>query len=180
MDEIGRGTSTFDGLSLASAICHELVQPIRAFTLFATHYFEVTQLAGLLKEAVNVHVSAAQDRDKIVFLHEISEGPANQSYGIAVAKLAGVPARVVQRAKNYMKELERRDSMSSGDMPDLFTSVRLAEEARKPAELTDRQKALIAAAESILAVDVDSLTPREALERLYDLHQRALEASTLQ
>lgn len=180
MDEIGRGTSTFDGLSLASAICHELVQPIRAFTLFATHYFEVTQLAGLLKEAVNVHVSAAQDRDKIVFLHEINEGPANQSYGIAVAKLAGVPARVVQRAKNYMKELERRDSMSSGDMPDLFTSVRLAEEARKPAELTDRQKALIAAAESILAVDVDSLTPREALERLYDLHQRALEASTLQ
>ena len=93
---------------------------------------------------------------------------------------AGVPARVVQRAKNYMKELERRDSMSSGDMPDLFTSVRLAEEARKPAELTDRQKALIAAAESILAVDVDSLTPREALARLYDLHQRALEASTLQ
>ena len=82
-------------------------------------------------------------------------------------------------AKNYMKELERRDSMNAGDMPDLFTSVRMAEEARKPAELTDRQKALIAAAESILAVDVDSLTPREALERLYDLHQRALDASSL-
>lgn len=179
MDEIGRGTSTFDGLSLASAICHELVDPIRSFTLFATHYFEVTQLAGLLKEAVNVHVSAVEDRDKIVFLHEIGEGPASQSYGIAVAKLAGVPARVVQRAKNYMKELERRDAHNPDNLPDLFTSVQEAEEARKPAELTERQKGLLHVSESILAIDLDSLTPREALDRLYDLHQKALDASSL-
>lgn len=179
MDEIGRGTSTFDGLSLASAIAHELVEPIRAFTLFATHYFEVTQLTGVLKEAVNVHVSAVQDRDKIVFLHEIQDGPANQSYGIAVAKLAGVPTRVVNRAKSYLAELEKRDLSNPDHLPDLFTSARMAEEAKKPAELSERDKAMIETTEALLAVDVDSLTPREALDLLYDLHARAADASTL-
>mgnify|MGYP000119813883 CR=1 FL=1 len=95
MDEIGRGTSTFDGLSLAAAIAQELVQKTRSFTLFATHYFELTRLAQELREVANVHVAAAQGSAGIVFKHEIKEGPASKSYGIAVAQLAGVPAPVV-------------------------------------------------------------------------------------
>lgn len=104
MDEIGRGTATFDGLSLAGSIAQELVETTRSLTLFATHYFELTQLAANLKEAANVHVSAAQTRSKIVFLHEIEDGPASRSYGIAVAQLAGVPTPVVRRARRHARQ----------------------------------------------------------------------------
>ena len=120
MDEIGRGTATFDGLSLAGAIAQELVETTRSLTLFATHYFELTQLAVNLKEAANVHVSAAQTRSKIVFLHEIEEGPASRSYGIAVAQLAGVPAPVVRRARAMLTKLENREAAIDSPQADLF------------------------------------------------------------
>lgn len=91
MDEVGRGTSTFDGLSLAWATAEHLAREIRCYTLFATHYFELTQLADELQHAVNVHLTATEHDDSIVFLHNVHDGPASQSYGLQVAKLAGVP-----------------------------------------------------------------------------------------
>ena len=106
MDEIGRGTSTFDGLSLAWAAAIHLVRQVRAFTLFATHYFELTQLPENFSQAVNVHLDATEYNDHIVFLHTIQEGPANRSYGLQVAKLAGIPAAVIAAAKRKLAELE--------------------------------------------------------------------------
>lgn len=176
MDEIGRGTATFDGLSLAGAIAQELVESTRSLTLFATHYFELTQLASRLKEVANVHVSATQTKSRIVFLHEIEEGPASQSYGIAVAQLAGVPGPVVRRAKAMLAKLESRERESASPQPDLFgehlyfeepNHVPLIEEA--PAEDPQRRAFIDLCAE----LDVDSLSPREALAKLYEIGQKA-------
>jgi DNA mismatch repair protein MutS len=168
MDEIGRGTSTFDGMALAAAIARALVEANRCFTLFATHYFELTQLAQRLPEVANVHVAAAQARGKVVFLHEVREGPASQSYGLAVAQLAGVPPEVVRRARALLAQLEAR---AAGNEPqlDLFAkadgAAPQAEVAIEPAtdELRDR----------LAAVDVDALSPREALALLYELKRLA-------
>src|SRR5690606_5542048 len=109
MDEIGRGTSTFDGLALASGIATQLHDKTRAFTLFATHYFELTELPAKAKAAVNVHVGAAESGNDIVFLHEIQPGPASRSYGVQVAKLAGMPAAVLHHARHTLEALEARD-----------------------------------------------------------------------
>ncbi len=106
MDEIGRGTSTFDGLSLAWAIGHHLAEQIRAFTLFATHYFEMTELPTLIPEAANIHLDAMEYGNSLVFLYNVQEGPANRSYGLQVAQLAGIPNDVVQKAKMKLAELE--------------------------------------------------------------------------
>jgi DNA mismatch repair protein MutS len=167
MDEIGRGTSTFDGMALAAAIARALAETNRCLTLFATHYFELTQLAQWLPEVANVHVAAAQARGKVVFLHEVREGPASQSYGLAVAQLAGVPPEVVRRARTLLAQLEER---AAGQQPqlDLFAgdAASVAEEvAVEPAadELRDR----------LAAVDVDALSPREALALLYELKSLA-------
>jgi DNA mismatch repair protein MutS len=165
MDEIGRGTSTFDGMALAAAIARALVEGNRCFTLFATHYFELTQLAESLPEVANVHVAAAQARGKVVFLHEVREGPASQSYGLAVAQLAGVPPEVVRRARALLAQLEERAAGSQPQL-DLFapaaggTTVE-AEVAIEPPtdELRDR----------LASIDVDALSPREALALLYEL-----------
>lgn len=108
MDEIGRGTSTFDGLSLAWACAHFLAQGVRAFTLFATHYFELTILEEEMSTVKNVHLDATEHGDKIIFLHTVQPGPANQSYGIQVAQLAGVPRSVIQYAKQKLQELEQQ------------------------------------------------------------------------
>ena len=102
MDEIGRGTSTFDGLALASGIAAHLHDKTQAFTLFATHYFELTEFPAKHHCAVNVHVSAAESGADIVFLHEIQPGPASRSYGIQVARLAGMPAGVVNHARHAL------------------------------------------------------------------------------
>ena len=107
MDEVGRGTSTFDGLSLAWATAEHLAREIRCYTLFATHYFELTQLADELQHAVNVHLTATEHDDSIVFLHNVHDGPASQSYGLQVAKLAGVPQDVIRNAKTQLSHLER-------------------------------------------------------------------------
>ena len=181
MDEIGRGTATFDGLSLAGAIAQELVETTRSLTLFATHYFELTQLAINLKEAANVHVSAAQTRSKIVFLHEIEEGPASRSYGIAVAQLAGVPAPVVRRARAMLTKLENREAAIDSPQADLFGDGLFFEGQTSSAAVLEApaepDPALREFAEAVAGLDVDSLTPREALAKLYEIREEAVKAA---
>jgi DNA mismatch repair protein MutS len=165
MDEIGRGTSTFDGMALAAAIAHELVERNRCYTLFATHYFELTQLAEALPEVANVHVAAAESRGKVVFLHEVRDGPASQSYGLAVAQLAGVAPAVVRRARGLLVQLEER---AAGARPqlDLFTSAGpMSAAAVDPANDPVRER--------LAAIDLDSLAPRDALALLYELKDLA-------
>ncbi len=123
MDEIGRGTSTFDGMALAAAIARELVEKNRSMTMFATHYFELTQLAEQHPEIANVHVAAAEANGKVVFLHEVRDGPASKSYGLAVAQLAGVSGAVVRRARSLLAQLEER-ALGKRPQLDLFASTR--------------------------------------------------------
>ena len=176
MDEIGRGTSTFDGLSLAGAIAKELASASKSYTLFATHYFELTQLAAQIPEVANVHVSARETNRGVVFLHDVKEGPANQSYGIAVAELAGIPSSVTRRARAMLAEIEERTAVKS-DQLDLFS---VEEPAPAPAAATQKSLASEALTEEIGNLDVDGMSPREALEALYAIKEkarRALEAS---
>ncbi|HEX3914542.1 MAG TPA: DNA mismatch repair protein MutS [Steroidobacteraceae bacterium] len=167
MDEVGRGTSTFDGLSLAWACAAFIATKIRAFTLFATHYFELTSLAGEAPAVANVHVEAVEHGDRLVFLHSVKEGPANQSYGLQVAALAGIPKSVTNQARRYLTELEReRDALRSysspqGELP-LF--------APAPAPVP-QPAAASAALEALRAADPDGLSPRDALELLFRLRQ---------
>ena len=164
----------------AGAIAQELVENTRSLTLFATHYFELTQLAATLKEAANVHVSAAQTRSRIVFLHEIEEGPASQSYGIAVAQLAGVPAPVVRRARAMLQKLESREAATNSPQADLFGDGLLFEktvEDTHPADIVEENPQLRAFANAMADLDVDSLTPREALAKLYEMREEALRLS---
>ncbi len=157
LDEIGRGTSTFDGLSLAHAVAAELARNIRALTLFATHYIELTQLPEQFPAIRNVHVEAVEYRDHIVFLHRIKPGPANQSYGLQVAALAGVPATVIQAARHKLAELER---MAPPVQPDLF--------APPPASLPT-PATVHPALQLIRDSDPEQLTPRAALDLVYQL-----------
>lgn len=179
MDEIGRGTSTYDGLSLAAAIAEALVSSTRSLTLFATHYFELTELSSRLREVANIHVSASQSRSGVVFRHQLEEGPASRSYGIAVAQLAGVPAPVVRRARQYLASLEARERARQAAEPDLFADLLHAPEPEPefpPAddpEAEARTEALCAFAREVADKDLDSLTPREALAWAYDLASRA-------
>ncbi len=141
MDEVGRGTSTFDGLSLAWACAAFIANKIRAFTLFATHYFELTSLAGEAPGVANVHVEAVEHGDNLVFLHSVKEGPANQSYGLQVAALAGIPKSVTAQARRYLTELEReRDALRSiGLAARRAAAVRRAPEAAaQPAARANR------------------------------------------
>ena len=126
MDEIGRGTSTFDGLALASGIAAHLHDKTQAYTLFATHYFELTEFPAKHHAAVNVHVSAAESGADIVFLHEIQPGPASRSYGIQVARLAGMPAGVVNHARHALNALETQQTLSR-EQVDLFAPPPAAE-----------------------------------------------------
>ncbi|MGB4928190.1 MAG: DNA mismatch repair protein MutS, partial [Giesbergeria sp.] len=157
MDEIGRGTSTFDGLALAGSIATQLHDKTRAFTLFATHYFELTELPAKARHAVNMHVSAAESGSDIVFLHEIAPGPASRSYGIQVAKLAGMPAAVLNHARHALEALEARAGEGKLQV-DLFAPPP-APEMLAPS----RVEAALA------ALDPDKLSPREALDALYQL-----------
>jgi DNA mismatch repair protein MutS len=149
MDEIGRGTSTFDGLSLAWACADYLAKETKAFTLFATHYFELTTLADEQKIIANVHLDAMEHGDKIIFLHAVKDGPANQSYGLQVASLAGVPRSVIDKAKTKLRHLEdkaylEQQAESGNNQLDLFTgtishpAISLLEESN-PDELTPKQ-----------------------------------------
>ena len=169
MDEIGRGTSTFDGLSLAGAIARELAVTTKSYTLFATHYFELTQLATEISEVANVHVSARETNRGIVFMHDVREGPANRSYGIAVAELAGMPASVTRRARAMMAEIEARSAVSDSQL-DLFA---VDAPDPLPAEESASAKAARLFAEEVSMLDVDDLTPRNALALLYTLKEKA-------
>jgi DNA mismatch repair protein MutS len=157
MDEIGRGTSTFDGLALAGGIAAHLHNKTRAFTLFATHYFELTEFPAQHHAAINVHVSAVESGANIVFMHQIEAGPASKSYGIAVARLAGVPGAVVSHARHALGALEAQQIEARAQV-DLFAAP---PEAPAPEE----SPALKALAE----IDPDTLSPREALDALYRL-----------
>src|ERR1051325_2283542 len=126
MDEVGRGTSTFDGLALAWAIARHLVERNRSLSLFATHYFEMTRLALEYKEVKNVHLDAVEHKDTVVFLQAVEEGPASQSYGLQVAALAGVPKDVIRRARKYLELLEE-SAVGRGGQDDLFAKGKAVE-----------------------------------------------------
>jgi DNA mismatch repair protein MutS len=167
MDEVGRGTSTFDGLSLAWACAAFIANKIRAFTLFATHYFELTSLAGEAPGVVNVHVEAVEHGETLVFLHSVKEGPANQSYGLQVAALAGIPKSVTTQARRYLTELEReRDALRTSTSPQGELPLFSAAPAPPPA-----QSAESPALEALRALDPNSLSPRDALDLLFRLQQ---------
>jgi DNA mismatch repair ATPase MutS len=152
MDEIGRGTSTYDGLSLAWACAVHIGKHVRAFTLFATHYFELTSLPSDIDGCVNVHLDATEHGDQLIFLHSVKEGPANQSYGLQVAALAGVPPKVITAAKKYLRELEQRSEAAHGP------------QAQQQLMLMPPQEAVNSPALDALAnLDPDTMSPREAL-----------------
>jgi hypothetical protein len=160
MDEIGRGTSTFDGVALAFAIARHLIEKNRAWTLFSTHYFELTRLAQDYPVCANVHLDAVEHGHKIVFLHAVEEGPASQSYGVQVAALAGMPPAVVREARRRLTLLENRE-VGSLNQPDLFASAPALPEPPHPA------------LDALRDVNCDELSPREALDKLYQLHKLA-------
>ena len=156
MDEIGRGTSTYDGLSLAWACAEYLANKLQSYTLFATHYFELTQLAENMPELANVHLDAVEHQETIRFMHAVQEGAANKSYGLQVAQLAGVPRSVIQRAKHKLAELENQPAI------DVQSQVR-----------QERQLDLLDAVDelriSLKQINPDDLSPKQALEYLYQL-----------
>jgi len=161
MDEVGRGTSTYDGLALAQACAVQLAAQNRAYTLFATHYFELTELAAQYEGIANVHLDAVEYDDQLVFMHAVKEGPANRSFGLHVAALAGVPKHVITRAQGYLRALEQQHTLRDAGAP--------AQENPAP------QLGLFApplpspAEEALRALDPDTLSPRDALETLYKL-----------
>ncbi len=165
MDEVGRGTSTFDGLALAWAIAKHLIDTTRSFTLFATHYFELTQLPEVHSSAANVHLSAVEHKDKIVFLHAVEAGPASQSYGLQVAQLAGVPQAVIRAARKHLASLEA-GSMQVTPQFDLFADpgvTALADDDAHP-----RPSAI---EDALATINPDTLSPRDALDALYRLKE---------
>jgi DNA mismatch repair protein MutS len=163
IDEIGRGTSTFDGLALAWAIARALAQDNRSLTLFATHYFELTALPSELEGCANVHFDAVEHRDGIVFLHAVAEGPANRSYGLQVAKLAGVPADAIRQARAYLARLDRFSTRRDAH-GDLFAPGVPSEPA--PSQVS-------AALDRLASLEPDALSPREAQAALYELKRLA-------
>ncbi|HEY7840325.1 MAG TPA: DNA mismatch repair protein MutS, partial [Gammaproteobacteria bacterium] len=154
MDEIGRGTSTGDGLALAWACAAYLARELRALTLFATHYIELTALPEQIEGAANVHLDAVEHGDKIIFMHAVKDGPADRSYGLQVARLAGLPAAVLEQARIRLRETDDR---GSADAPvaqaDLFAGSRQILEA-------------------LAAADPDRMSPRQALDLIYQLRSR--------
>ncbi|WP_407276277.1 DNA mismatch repair protein MutS [Halothiobacillus sp. DCM-1] len=164
IDEIGRGTSTFDGLALAWAVAEHLLRHNRAYTLFATHYFELTQLPESFPTAHNVHLDAVTHRDELIFLHSVKPGAASQSYGIKVAALAGLPKEAIRRAGQLLKQLEAQAPVARSPSPQL--------------SLFDLPEPPVAAPEphpligEIAALQPDELSPRAALDLIYQWHRR--------
>lgn len=165
MDEIGRGTSTYDGLALAWAIARHLIERNACYTLFATHYFELTQLAVEFKQVANVHLDAVEHKDRIVFLHSVEEGPASRSYGLQVAQLAGVPGAVIRSAKKRLADLEAAAAAQVAQ-GDLFAGSSAA--SHEPAAPEPHP-----AVDMLRDCDPDALTPRDALDLLYRLRELA-------
>jgi DNA mismatch repair protein MutS len=172
IDEIGRGTSTFDGLALAWAIAHALAERNRSLALFATHYFELTALPAEVDGCANLHFDAVEHAEGIVFLHKAEEGPANRSYGLQVAKLAGVPATVVRRARDYLTRLDKF-SAGGGPQADLFAPIGVVPDGASESGTGSRADATAsdALAAQLAALDPDAMTPRDALAALYELRK---------
>ena len=163
LDEIGRGTSTFDGLSLAWSFAEYLANEKKAFTLFATHYFELTSLPEKIPSIVNVHIDAIEHGDSIVFLHSVKEGAANQSYGLQVAQLAGVPKIVIAQARKKLRQLEQDSLTNQREGKTLPLALSFPPETNRIDEETEQLK------QAINEIEPDELTPRQALEALYQL-----------
>ncbi len=168
IDEIGRGTSTFDGLALAWAIAHQLAEKNRSLALFATHYFELTALPAEIEGCANLHFDAVEHANGIVFLHAAEEGPANRSYGLQVARLAGVPAEAIRRAKSYLLRLDKFNAGATAQA-DLFAPIGVTTDGSEPpmSALTDAD----AITSHLANLDPDAMTPRDALAALYELHK---------
>ncbi len=181
VDEIGRGTSTYDGLSLAWACAHDLAEKIHSYSLFATHYFEITQLAQELNNVDNVHLSATEHHNDIVFLYAIQQGAASQSYGIQVAKLAGLPEHVLNEAREKLQLLEMQNSDESLD-----NAMSISQQSSTSTSMTtptldmfatpqfnEHQQALL---DELEQLNADSLTPRDALDLVYELIENTKKA----
>ncbi len=174
MDEVGRGTSTFDGLALAWAIAEQMASDIKGYCLFATHYFELTQLEEQFASVSNVHLTAIEHQDKIVFLHQVQPGPASQSYGLQVAALAGVPKPVIQRAKQHLRKLEKQSAQNAqapSPQFDLFADLEEepAEKITEPPALPEDLASLEKLKETLIHLNPDEMTPMQALQKLYEL-----------
>lgn len=179
MDEVGRGTSTYDGLALAWACATYLAKELRAFTLFATHYFELTQLPQTIDSIDNVHLEVVEHEEKIVFLHAVRPGPASESYGLQVAQLAGVPKTVIEIAKSKLRQLEQSELQMIGDGAPVQANRASSGAdcnnlpAIKRADTSDRiifsedHPALAA----LKLIKLDELTPKQALDGLYRLKE---------
>ena len=157
LDEIGRGTSTFDGLSLAWAVAKQLLEKNKSYTLFATHYFELTRIVDEFRQSANVHLDAIEHANNIVFLHKVEEGAAHMSYGIQVAQLAGIPKSVVTAAKRKLTQLENNQIQTNNNL-DMFVT------ATEPAEVPQHP-----AISELETIQPDDLTPKQALDLLYQL-----------
>lgn len=179
MDEVGRGTSTFDGLAIAHAVAGHLLQKNKSFSLFATHYFELTRLPETCAAAVNMHLSALEQGRDIVFLHQIQPGPAGKSYGIAVAKLAGLPNRALKAAQKYLDELESQaaDAQPQLDIFNLAPEERGGSDTGTPADDDAGSRSDGILTETLNRLDPDKLTPLEALSELYRLKELARASS---
>jgi DNA mismatch repair protein MutS len=167
IDEIGRGTSTFDGLALAWAIAHQLAEKNRSLALFATHYFELTALPAEIDGSANLHFDAVEHANGIVFLHAAEHGPANRSYGLQVAKLAGVPAEAIRRAKGYLARLDKFNAGATAQA-DLFAPLGVTTDAQEPPSASIDTNAITA---QLATLDPDAMTPRDALAALYELRK---------
>jgi DNA mismatch repair protein MutS len=171
LDEIGRGTSTFDGLSLAWAMARDIATRVRAFTLFATHYFELTTLAGEVEGCANVHLDATEHGEGIVFLHAVKDGPANRSYGLQVAQLAGVPRAVIAAARAYLEQLEserehaRLALAGAGARQPELPLFGASPRRPMPEPVPDALR------QALEAINPDELSPKAALEALYTLRR---------
>jgi len=163
LDEIGRGTSTYDGVAIAWAVAEFLHEQLGCKTVFATHYHELTQLADRFARVVNFNVAVHESGDEVIFLHRLRPGGADRSYGIHVGRLAGLPAAVVERAQQVLRTLEAGHRVAAPPSP--ADQLGLFAPAEHPV-LAD-----------LRALDIDGLTPREALQRLADLQRRAKEGT---
>ncbi len=181
MDEIGRGTSTFDGLSLAWATAHYIGKKVGAFTLFATHYFELTSLADEIEATVNVHLDATEYKNRLVFMHTVKDGPANQSYGLQVAALAGVPGKVIDSARVYLRALEEQSLSTNGTAAKVDISHALedtATAAEEPPQTTPMFDLMPPASGNdklrleLDKIDPDNMTPKQALDAIYRLKKK--------
>jgi DNA mismatch repair protein MutS len=165
MDEVGRGTSTLDGLSLAFAIAQHLLDKNRSYTLFATHYFELTRLVEKFSQVANVHFDAVEHKQRIIFMHTVNEGPASQSYGLKVAALAGVPELAIEMAKEYLRRL-RMENIEESSKRDLFSAATF-DSIR---EQDTREHPVFTLLYEIMP---DEISPKDALEKLYLLKKAA-------